>query len=324
MHLYGKRRISKWLKPVSIFIIPHGGLRSLRFSFPVWLIAAGAFAWTGLTLWAGYSAGRHFDYGMTLADNKILRKKMLLISEQAKESLDYLAMTKKADLQLRKVLGITPTETDENGIGGPSERDMAAFRKQLTSKAAEIKEETLTNYLKEVKNEAASRLSSYSEITVFLADNHNNARATPAMWPAPGRISSPFGYRFHPLKRGRYFHSGIDITNEAGTPIHVTADGVVRYAGWAQGYGLCVVVDHGYGYSTLYGHMSQTKVKKGKRVKRGNIIGLMGSTGESTGNHVHYEVWIAGVPRNPMPFLSKSTKAEENFSTLFDGIFPKL
>ena len=206
-------------------------------------------------------------------------------------------------------------------MGGPADSDLAEFRRLLDAKASEIKETTLNNSLQKMQDESRRRLSSYSEITIYLTDRHNGARATPAMWPTEGRITSPYGYRFHPLRLSNEFHSGIDIANEAGTPILATADGVIRHSGWAQGYGMCAVVDHGFGYSTLYGHMSEIVSKQGAQVKRGQMIGRMGSTGTSTGNHLHYEVWTGGLPRDPMKFLQVGGKRAGNFAGLFDGIF---
>ena len=116
------------------------------------------------------------------------------------------------------------------------------------------------------------------------------------------------------------YHTGIDIANEYGTPIYAAADGVIRHSGWANGYGMCAVIDHGFGYSTLYGHMSEVLAKEGAVVKRGQVIGHMGSTGTSTGNHLHYEVWVAGIPKNPMRFLEVGG-GNENSGGLFDGIF---
>jgi len=309
-------------KPVSVFIIPHNGMPSLRFNLPVMFLLVFGVAWTGMTIWAGYIAGRHFDYYVTKADNQILRTKMAYVSEQVEQGLAYLEMTKRTDNQLRKVLGIDPGAFDkEEGLGGPQQSDMADFRRLLNTKASEIKEATLNNSIQKMQDESRKRLSSYSEITLYLTDKHNGARATPAIWPAEGRITSPYGYRIHPLRLSTEYHSGVDIANEAGTRIFATADGVVRHAAWAQGYGMCAVVDHGFGYSTLYGHMSEIVAKEGTPVKRGQVIGRMGSTGTSTGNHLHYEVWTGGLPRDPMKFLQVGGKHAGNFAGLFDGIF---
>lgn len=316
------RFVKNVAKPVSVFIIPHNGMPSVRFNLPVLLLLVLGTAWTGMTIWAGYIAGRHFDYYVTKADNKILRTKMAYVSDQVEKGLAYLEMTKRTDSQLRKVLGMDPSFLErQGGLGGPQESDLADFRKLLNAKASEIKETTLNNSIQKMQEESRKRLSSYTEITLYLTDRHNGARATPSIWPTEGRVTSNYGYRIHPLRLSTEYHSGVDIANEAGTPILAAADGVVRHSGWAQGYGMCAVIDHGFGYSTLYGHMSEIVAKEGTPVKRGQTIGRMGSTGTSTGNHLHYEVWTGGLPRDPMKYLQVGGKQTGNFSGLFDGIF---
>ncbi len=118
--------------------------------------------------------------------------------------------------------------------------------------------------------------------------------------PASGRLSSGFGYRVHPISKRRRLHAGIDIAAPTGTPIVAAAPGVVISAGWRGGYGNTVVLDHGGGLSTLYGHCSRLLVKAGQRVTQGQRIALMGSTGYSTGPHLHFETRINGKPVNPL------------------------
>ena len=122
----------------------------------------------------------------------------------------------------------------------------------------------------------------------------------PSIWPTTGEVSSPYGLRWG----GTDFHPGIDIANDMGTPIVATADGVVEYAGWnSGGYGNMVDIDHGNGIMTRYGHASQVVVSTGQQVKRGQLIAYMGSTGFSTGPHVHYEVHVNGQRVNPISYL---------------------
>jgi len=128
----------------------------------------------------------------------------------------------------------------------------------------------------------------------------------PAILPMPkdrGQIISGFGLRFHPILKYRRMHTGIDIAAPKGTPIYATGDGVVIDAGRESGYGICCQINHGYGYQTLYGHMSKINVKPGQKVKRGEIIGLVGSTGLSKAPHVHYEVILNGTKVNPVYFF---------------------
>jgi murein DD-endopeptidase MepM/ murein hydrolase activator NlpD len=123
------------------------------------------------------------------------------------------------------------------------------------------------------------------------------------IWPVRGRLSSPFGYRYHPVLKSRRLHNGQDIAVPTGTPVAAADSGVVLVSGWKGGYGYFVAIDHGKGISTGYGHNSRLLVAVGERVTKGQTIALSGSTGLSTGPHVHFEVRINGVPVNPRPYL---------------------
>ncbi len=122
-------------------------------------------------------------------------------------------------------------------------------------------------------------------------------------WPVLGQISSPFGWRKSPFGRRRVFHSGLDIRAPRGTEIKAGASGVVVHSGWMGGYGKAVVISHSKGLTTLYGHCSKLIARKGMRVSQGQTIALVGSTGRSTGNHVHFEVRVNGTPQNPLRHL---------------------
>lgn len=118
-------------------------------------------------------------------------------------------------------------------------------------------------------------------------------------------ITSRFGWRIHPITRKRKFHAGIDFGAPTGTPIYAYQAGLVEFAGWKSGYGKAVIINHGAGFSTLYGHASKLSVRKGERVAPGHIIGSIGSTGMSTGPHLHFEVRVNNKPVNPHPYLQR-------------------
>ena len=138
----------------------------------------------------------------------------------------------------------------------------------------------------------------------FVAGLYRGPFARPAGLPVrASSASSLFGTRWHPLLGGYRFHAGIDLVAPAGSPINATSPGTVAEAGWCGGYGFCVTIDHGDGYHTLYGHLSRIDVATGQRVASGQELGLVGSTGESTGPHLHYEVRINGRPVDPGAYL---------------------
>ena len=131
------------------------------------------------------------------------------------------------------------------------------------------------------------------------------AAATPSMWPAHGWLTSSWGMRTDPVKGGPDFHPGLDIAGEHGQPVLATASGTISFAGYNGDYGNMVVVDHGFGLQTRYGHMLATKARVGDTVNRGDQIGQVGATGKSTGNHLHYEVLANGRLLNPLQFLTQ-------------------
>ncbi len=127
--------------------------------------------------------------------------------------------------------------------------------------------------------------------------------SSPTVWPLRGRLNSSFGYRRAPFTGRRSFHKGIDIKGRIGAPIIATARGVVKKAGFDGAYGILVEIDHGGGISTLYAHMKSHNVKVGQEVKRGDVVGLVGMTGRTTGPHLHYEIRVGGAPVNPMKYI---------------------
>jgi len=118
-----------------------------------------------------------------------------------------------------------------------------------------------------------------------------------------GRGASPYGKREDPIAKITNFHSGIDISASSGTPIRATADGVVSYSGWTLQSGYVVILEHGFNFSTVSAHNNKNAVRVGQKMKRGDLLGYVGSTGQSTGPHVHYEIWEKGKNVNPQKFL---------------------
>ncbi len=162
--------------------------------------------------------------------------------------------------------------------------------------------------LDEITSQLVVQSKSYDAVFKLAKDKEKLVASIPAIQPVDfhdlRRIGSLFGYRTDPFYKVTKFHEGIDFTAAVGTPIYATGDGIVSEAERnSGGYGNKIIINHGYSYETVYAHLSKIKVKVGQRVKRGEIIGLMGNTGKSTAPHLHYEVHKAGVPMNPIYFF---------------------
>ena len=155
---------------------------------------------------------------------------------------------------------------------------------------------------------------SYDEV-IELAKNKGEMLASiPAILPISNkdlmRTSAGFGYRIHPIYKIKIFHPGLDFSSPTGTEIYATGNGTVETAEHSfRGYGNHIIISHGFGYKTLYGHMSEFNVKAGQKVKRGDVIGFVGSTGLSTGPHLHYEVWKEGTKVNPINYFYNDLKS---------------
>lgn len=298
---------------LTILVIPQAELKPFRWQCTNAFFALCLAAWGALTLWAGFIVGRHTDYWITKADNKVMLAKMTQLAQEMDRSREALEMAKSTDQQLRVLLSLSRREQDGEAVGGPTAGDRASLREMLARGPAGVSQADWHRRIAEIRQESYRRLASFQEIGWYIGNQRTLYHAVPSMWPTEGHITSLFGYRFDPMHRvgetGEY-HAGIDIANSADTLIYATADGTVRHAGWSHGYGQMVVVDHGYGISTLYGHTSKTLVKTGARVQRGQVIAYMGTTGRSTGAHLHYEVWRHGKPINPQAFLKVRSAAD--------------
>lgn len=131
------------------------------------------------------------------------------------------------------------------------------------------------------------------------------------------RITSRYGYRYHPIYRRRKFHTGVDLGARYGQPIRATADGLVEYAGWKSGYGRTIVIQHRFGFETVFAHLSRTRVRVGQYIRKGQIIGYVGSSGRSTGPHLHYEIRYLKRPINPIYFIYWNKK---NYRRIFKKV----
>jgi murein DD-endopeptidase MepM/ murein hydrolase activator NlpD len=190
------------------------------------------------------------------------------------------------------------------GSGGPTPIESSALSMLLSGKINDINYQDIANQSFELIEEYKASMKSYSEVVKHITKQREMFRYTPSIWPCKGIISSPYGVRFHPVFNTKIFHPAIDIANKKNTPIVATADGIVVFSGWQAGYGNVIAIEHGHKYRTVYAHLAKSLVKRGEIVAKGQEIAKMGSTGRSTGPHVHYELHLNKRPINPMKYLN--------------------
>ncbi|MDD5628224.1 MAG: M23 family metallopeptidase [Elusimicrobia bacterium] len=313
-----RRTIKEWLgHRITVMVIPAAAFRPWRWqcstAFGLFCLAL----WSGVTIWAGFICGRHVDYWITKADNRVMLAKMGYVAAEMEKARGTLDVAQATDRQMRVLLSLSRREDllgNNNAVGGPTAADRISLRRLLAIDPASVRQTDWHRQIEALRQESLHRLASFQEIAWYIGNQRSLLRATPSMWPTSGQITSLFGYRLSPVQRseegGGEFHPGVDIADRPDTLIRVTANGTVRFAGWSTGYGQLIVVDHGYGISTVYAHTSKSLVKTGDRVGRGQVIGYMGTTGRSTGAHLHYEIRRNGVPANPMVYL-KVRSAED-------------
>ena len=235
--------------------------------------------------------------------NRIQQEQIRQIAKKASALGQEVDAIQRTEDGLRALVGAPPAETDsavQEGDAAPAPTGGAphALTTDEVSEALTMLEERTAVRRTSIGQLAAMMQKDVPGASSFLGGD--TPVTTPTGWPTNGFISSGYGLRWN----GAEFHQGIDIAAEMGTPIVATADGVVTIAGWnAGGYGNMVDIDHGSGVSTRYGHASAVVVTAGQRVRRGQIIAYVGSTGHSTGPHLHYEVRLSGQPVNPTSYL---------------------
>lgn len=237
-----------------------------------------------------------------------------LINSKADKVLSILSgLQDKDDRTYRTIFAMKPLadEMRNAGVGGPSD----ANEKFDVVENGRLLHET-TRKLEMINRKMIIQSKSFNDLAVMVSNKEKMLASIPSIMPVDKnkvKVSSGFGWRQNPFTRsGSQFHPGIDLAGKIGTPIYATGDGVVIDPfGSMTGYGIAIVIDHGYGFETLYAHLSKSLVKPGEKVKRGQIIGYLGNTGPSTGPHLHYEVIRNGQKVNPVNYIYSGFTNEE-------------
>jgi murein DD-endopeptidase MepM/ murein hydrolase activator NlpD len=231
------------------------------------------------------------------------KSKINFFSSKIEDLERQLSTLKDFDKKIRIIANLEKSQetTSFMGMGGPSPSDVRGKLK------VEKDEKGLTHQLRtdieRLESEAASQEESLSELIKLLQSKKEMLVHTPSIWPVHGWVTSGFGFRINPFTGLTQMHEGLDISNRVGTPVVATADGIVSDTGKDYFLGNVVVISHGFGMTTRYAHLNKILIRAGQKVKRGDKIAEVGTTGRSTGPHLHYEVRVNGVPVNPVRYI---------------------
>ena len=212
-----------------------------------------------------------------------------------------LGETEKLTGKLASMVGTERVQL-QKGVG-PISPDRFDPKKKTASLARETSCSLWEPGLDRLEDRVLTLQAKVNELYRVQEDRLNFVMATPSIWPVRGWVTSDFGFRRSPFNLAPDFHEGVDIAAQWGTPIAASADGIVTFAGYRGGLGKLVIVDHGFGLKSYYGHTSAVLVHDGQKIARGMKIARVGSTGHSTGPHLHYEVRMDGVPVDPMKYI---------------------
>lgn len=246
------------------------------------------------------------QYERSQQDFEMLGKKIIGVEQRLRE------LEKRDNDVYRTIFEANPVPDSARAKQIEMEEEIKMVSSMDENQLALSLSSTLTN----IVNRMGFQEKSYTEIGEMIKDKEKLLASTPAIQPVNNkdmnRIASGFGYRIDPVYKTVKFHAGLDFAAPQGTPIYATADGRVTTSGNAgNGYGNHVVLRHGFGYETLYGHMVRVKARVGQTVKRGEVIGWVGSTGKSTGPHLHYEVHKNGKQIDPIYFFYNDLSPEQ-------------
>jgi murein DD-endopeptidase MepM/ murein hydrolase activator NlpD len=236
-----------------------------------------------------------------------LQNQVLGLTEQAAKIQDKLEQLERLEQQLKKLANIKDKASsgDEQRVSITG-ANIGGEAQALTQKNMDRVVSDTRQFFETLDGDIGQFSQNFKEIQTALERKRKLARSTPSIWPVDSRtINSGFGIRRDPFTGMASFHGGLDIDGAFGDSVYATADGVVQFAGWDGPKGYNITIDHSNGFVTSYSHQSKILVKRGQQVKKGQVIGKVGSTGRSTGSHLHYDVIYRGTQVNPSPYLQE-------------------
>ncbi|WP_462325345.1 M23 family metallopeptidase [Desulfoplanes sp.] len=260
---------------------------------------------SNLYFYKGWSGNRHAERELAGLSkrNEEQRTQLVSFSGKIQRLANEIEQMQELNTKIRVMANLDQGPHSANIInrGGPHPKKIK--NDFLPHYRSERLVRKMHDFIDHLNTEAKLEEIKQQEIISFMLEKKDLLARTPSIWPTKGWLTSKFGYRRSPFTGRREFHKGLDISAPTGTPIHATAGGRVVQIRKDHGYGKNILVDHGNGIVTRYAHLHKYAVKKGARVKRGELIAYVGNTGRSTGPHLHYEVRLNGVPVNPFRYI---------------------
>jgi murein DD-endopeptidase MepM/ murein hydrolase activator NlpD len=236
-------------------------------------------------------------------ENATMRAQMIDLEDKISEFQVQMVDLVNREKTLRTMTGLPEIDPDIRKVGVGGQRFEERYDLSVSGEDPAASLSLLMTDLDQLLRQVKLERKSFQDVENAFHNNRERLEHTPTIWPVQGYFSRGFGYCIDPFTNQRRFHEGIDIVNRVGTPVKATAAGTVVERGWRNGYGWVVVVDHGYGYQSTYGHLDSIKMRRGEKVVRGDIIATLGNSGRSTGPHLHYEVRVNGQAVNPLKFI---------------------
>jgi murein DD-endopeptidase MepM/ murein hydrolase activator NlpD len=305
------------MEKVSFIILSNSCTKTRQLSLPGFLCRFFVLAGFACLLGVGYLAYDYYRMVSTRIAEKPLEQKMAeqqdLISGQQAQIQNFSSEINKLKAQLvtlnnfeekvRIIANLNPVEEQDNlfGVGGSIPEDLVPTADLSNRQSSLIRE--MHVQVAQLEVASINQKKGFSTLLEVLEGQKNLLACTPAVRPAKGWLTSKFGYRISPFTGRREFHKGLDIANQKGTEIIAPADGIIKFAGKKGFMGDLLVIDHGHGFVTRYGHLANILKKRGEKVKRGDLVAVMGNSGRTTGPHLHYEVHLNGVPINPEKYI---------------------
>jgi len=237
-------------------------------------------------------------------DNKHKAQKILNLEETVDDLNKKINKFEEYKRKLNIIAGLESDEAlQEVGMGSTSSIDIGEQEIESGLNENKITEKNNLREISKIKDKASQIEENLEFMYNYFKEQQKILSSTPSIWPTRGYISSTFGYRNDPFTGKREFHPGLDISTRLGNKIIAPADGIVVESSTKRGYGNYITIYHNYGYKTIYAHLQKRLVKRGDKVERGDLIGLVGSTGKSTAAHLHYEVRVHNKPVDPLDYI---------------------